>query len=64
MSSVFASVYAFASGKNKEVQNEIFEENKVDEKADEFYNTFALTLKSNTKFADYENAFANMKSTA
>ena len=63
MSSVFVSVYAFTSGKNKEVQNEIFEENEIDEKANEFHDTFALTLESNTKFTDHENVFADVKST-
>ena len=64
ISSVFASVYAFIFNKNKEVQNEIFKKNEIDEKTNEFHDTFALTLKLNIKFTNHEDVFANMKSTA
>ena len=64
MSSVFASVYAFIFDKNKEVQDEIFKENEINEEADEFHNTFILTLKSNMKLADYEDVFADVKNIA
>ena len=63
MSSVFASVYAFTSSKNKKVQNEIFKENKINEKTDKFHDTFTLTFELNTKLANHEDVFADMKST-
>ena len=62
MSSVFTSVYAFVSDKNKKIQNKIFKENEVNEETNEFHNTFTLTFKLNTKLINYENVFANIKS--
>ena len=62
MSSVFVFVYAFTFDKNKEIQNEIFKKNEINEKADEFHNTFTLTFKLNMKFVNYETVFINVKS--
>ena len=63
MNNVFAFIYAFAFNKNQEIQNEIFKKNKVNEKADEFHNTFILTFKLNMKLTNHKNVFANVKST-